>query len=71
MSEAPIKLNPSQNAAFAAFFEKLRTGICPHCDLTVEKEEQVGHCVYARPCGHRLYQGTVGAFRESPPGSAR
>ena len=33
--------------------------ICPHCEDRIEKFEQVGSCVYAMPCGHRLYQGRV------------
>jgi len=46
----------------AAEFEKLAKNVCPHCDGAIARQEQVGRCVYARPCGHRLYQGTVGAF---------
>jgi hypothetical protein len=32
---------------------------CPHCGKTIEKKEQVGRCVYGRPCGCRLYQGRL------------
>lgn len=40
-----------------AYFEKMTSGICPECDQKIERERQVGRCVYAEPCGHRLYQG--------------
>lgn len=32
---------------------------CPHCHQPIEKKEQRGRCVYALPCGHRLYQGKL------------
>lgn len=47
-----------------AFFEKLTNNICPHCERPIEVKEQVGRCVYARPCGHRLYQGRAKAISE-------
>lgn len=31
--------------------------ICRHCGAEILNEKQVGRCVYAEPCGHRLYQG--------------
>jgi len=39
-------------------FEKMADGICPECDASMRKR-QVGRCVYAEPCGHRLYQGKL------------
>ena len=36
----------------------LAAGICPACKQPMT-EKQVGRCVYASPCGHRLYQGTA------------
>jgi len=36
---------------------KLANNICPECDTPVKKQRQVGRCVYADPCGHRLFQG--------------
>jgi hypothetical protein len=42
-----------------AFFAEMDGGTCPHCHQAMTKT-QVGHCVYAEPCGHRLYQGTIG-----------
>jgi hypothetical protein len=36
-------------------------GNCPHCGAKIEEKKQVGRCVYAIPCYHRLYQGTLPA----------
>ncbi len=36
----------------------LANNVCPSCHQAMTKR-QVGRCVYARPCGHRLYQGTI------------
>jgi hypothetical protein len=35
--------------------------ICPECGQSTLPEEQVGRCVYGA-CGHRLYQGKLGAL---------
>lgn len=32
---------------------------CPHCGRLIQSMDQVGRCVYARPCGCRQYQGRV------------
>lgn len=40
-----------------AFFSKIESGICPHCDTEIKARQQVGRCAYAEPCGCRLYQG--------------
>ena len=32
---------------------------CPHCGAKIESAEQVGRCVYARPCGCRVVQGKL------------
>ncbi len=45
------------NAATGKFFADLAAGNCPHCGAKVERRKQVGPCVYAKPCGHRLGQG--------------
>lgn len=45
------------NAAIENFMERLKNGDCPHCGKKVEKRVQVGPCVYAEPCGHRIGQG--------------
>ncbi len=37
--------------------ESLALGLCPECGGKIKRERQVGRCVYADPCGHRLYQG--------------
>lgn len=40
---------------------------CIHCDAPLEKLEQVGRCVYARPCGCRQYQGTLPKKKDVQP----
>ncbi len=38
-----------------------RSQECPHCGAHVERMDQVGKCVYARPCGCRQGQGRLHA----------
>jgi hypothetical protein len=45
------------SAHIDAFLSKLANDICPDCNTPVERQRQVGRCVYAEPCGHRLFQG--------------
>lgn len=49
------------NAFLTGFAEELQKGIenCVHCGAKVDHLEQVGRCVYARPCGCRQYQGRL------------
>lgn len=54
------------DAAIATALQRLTSGVCPECGAAVERERQVGRCVYAEPCNHRLYQGRTGAFRQEP-----
>jgi hypothetical protein len=44
---------------FNEMFAKIANDICPTCDKPYTRQRQVGRCVYAEPCGHRLYQGSV------------
>lgn len=44
-------------ASIRSWVNKLANDICPHCDTPIQREVQVGRCVYAEPCNHRLYQG--------------
>jgi hypothetical protein len=44
------------DARFAKKMQRLAEGFCLQCDQPMTKR-QVGRCVYAEPCGHRLYQG--------------
>ena len=46
-------------ASHEAFAQSLEANKCPECGAAIVKKEQVGRCVYARPCNHRLYQGKV------------
>lgn len=60
-TEAEVAAKVEQTrASIAAYFTDLATGRCPACQQTVTKQKQVGRCVYAVPCGHRLFQGSVG-----------
>lgn len=45
--------------AIREYFEALAGGLCPTCHEPVEQKDQVGRCVYARPCGHRMFEGKV------------
>lgn len=51
----------AEDREFAAACDKVIAGLaagkCPDCGAGVDRREQVGKCVYARPCGHRLGQG--------------
>lgn len=46
------------------YFERLYGSRCPVCNGNVVSQEQIGRCVYARPCGHRMYQGKPYTFGE-------
>jgi hypothetical protein len=41
------------------FATDLENDICPRCGVRIEQKNQVGRCVYAEPCGCRLYQGKL------------
>lgn len=49
----------------AEFLEKLtkfssrKSDACPHCGQQVKALEQIGRCVYSRPCGCRIWQGRI------------
>ena len=45
--------------AVKAFFDARKEKRCHECGRAIEQEQQIGECVYARPCGHRLFQGTI------------
>ncbi len=52
--------NPNEGNADAilkAYLDDLAAGVCPHCQAEIKERKQIGRCVYAFPCGHRLYQG--------------
>lgn len=34
-----------------------KAGLCNDCRTKITAVEQVGRCVYAKPCGHRIGQG--------------
>lgn len=39
------------------YLENIKNWICPECNEKINQHRQAGRCVYADPCGHRLYQG--------------
>lgn len=45
------------NDAIERYFRLLSSDICPTCEAKIERHQQIGRCVYALPCYHRLYQG--------------
>lgn len=59
------KLDPESEKKLGEFIIHLaqfmagQTDTCWHCKGKVEEVEQIGNCVYARPCGCRAYQGKV------------
>lgn len=56
--EAEQRERESEEAA-ERWRRNLAENRCPHCGTSIDRKVQVGRCVYARPCGHRLYQGRV------------
>lgn len=52
-------LDPEAIKAIQDYFQDLKEGRCPTCKQPVVNKEQVGRCVYALPCKHRLYQGKL------------
>jgi len=44
--------------AIAKIAKSVAGDVCHVCDGKITKKVQVGRCVYAEPCSHRLYQGT-------------
>jgi len=53
-------LTPEQSEYIRNFIETLMAGKnCPHCQEPILYKRQVGCCVYASPCGCRLYHGSV------------
>ena len=57
--EVVEEVKRSQEIA-ARFLTELAEGkTCPHCHAPITKRYQVGRCVYAKPCGHRQYQGKL------------
>jgi hypothetical protein len=54
------EMTKEEKRIIADFLTRLAEGKeCPHCHTTIERKEQIGRCIYAQPCGHRLYQGKL------------
>ena len=45
------------DARIAELDERLKRGECGECGVKTASVRQVGRCVYAEPCGHRIGQG--------------
>lgn len=61
-TQAEIDEDNKRTAAFIENLVKLDKGEiedCVHCGKKIESMRQVGRCVYASPCGCRLWQGKV------------
>lgn len=41
------------------YMTELKADICPHCHQPIKEYQKIGRCVYASPCGDRLYQGQL------------
>lgn len=54
------------NQALAKYLGDMANNICPFCSKPIEKKKQIGRCVYATPCYHRLYQGVVSKGERTP-----
>lgn len=60
-----MELSEEEEKQIAAFVQKLadfcagKLSTCLHCDMPFNELEQHGRCVYAYPCGHRQYQGSL------------
>lgn len=58
MSQQQVdELRAKIEARFAELRERGRRGECGACGARIERAQQVGRCVYAQPCGHRIGQG--------------
>ncbi len=53
------KIEAESAAALKRFMDNLAQNLCPECHNYIVGRRQVGRCVYALPCNHRLYQGTI------------
>ena len=47
------------------FRERGKRGECTDCGQKITAVRQVGSCVYADPCGHRIGQGDARAVRKA------
>ena len=45
--------------AMDALKKSIDGDVCHVCNGHIKQKVQIGRCVYAEPCNHRLYQGTI------------
>lgn len=61
----PIDFSEEEEKQIQAFVKSLadlcagKIDNCIHCGMPFTELAQHGRCVYAYPCGHRQYQGTL------------
>lgn len=61
------KLSEDEEKRLADFLQRMtdftfrKTEDCIHCGKHVSRLQKVGRCVYASPCGCRLWQGNIPA----------
>jgi hypothetical protein len=59
------KLTDDENEYVAAFLKRMTdldartTEDCCYCGKHIYRMEKIGRCIYARPCGCRLWQGHI------------
>lgn len=58
--EEQAQMQEEVQQAALTFFQRLVGGICTVCGGEVTERRKIGRCVYAEPCGHRMYQGGLG-----------
>jgi len=47
-------------------FKARKTDVCFHCGRQVKRLRKVGRCVYAEPCGCRMWQGGIPGVWKGP-----
>jgi len=67
LSEEEIAAEEQRSSeVLAAYLGDLASNTCPFCKKPIERKQQIGRCVYALPCYHRLYQGVVPKSERTP-----
>lgn len=68
----PISFDQETADFVKEYFADIDADICPECKQPIANQRQVSCCVYAEPCGHRLYHGTIAErFRVKLPETKR
>jgi hypothetical protein len=54
-----------REAAWGRFMDEVEQGICATCHVKADDFVQVGPCIYAKPCGHRVGQGDAAQHKRA------